>query len=146
MRESEGEKEKEREGEREGRGRGHSEYKVTYSFQHSLMEPRHLFSSCSEGAGGGRGQSLPDVHPESKHEDVREQQGGDEDFEELGGENPAFLHHSRLPHAERHGASGVSEVELFGGNVFRPTGPVHHPVRPFHQNILIPLFLHALLL
>lgn len=33
--------------------------------------PRHLFGLCSEGAGGGRGQSLPDVDPEDTKAAVR---------------------------------------------------------------------------
>lgn len=52
------------------------------------------------------------LSPQSECQDVRQEQGGNEHFEELGREHAPFLHGTRLPHAERHCAPGVAEVEL----------------------------------
>lgn len=63
--------------------------------------------------------------PQAQSQDVRQQQRRDEDFEELGGEDAAFLHGASLPHAEGHGAPGVTEVKLPEGE--RPESRFRKP-------------------
>lgn len=40
--------------------------------------------------------------PESECEEVRDEQGRDEDLEEICGEDPTLLHDSASPHTQRH--------------------------------------------
>lgn len=40
--------------------------------------------------------------PESQSEEVRDEQGRDEDLEEICGEDPTLLHDSASPHTQRH--------------------------------------------
>ena len=50
--------------------------------------------------------------PKADSDDVWEQQGRDEDFEEFGGEDTPFLHNAALPHAQGPRTSGMLEVKL----------------------------------
>lgn len=107
------------------------------------------------------GGSLARPHsPQPDGQQVREQQGREEDLQELRREDAPLLHHARVPHAERGRALRVLEEELpggthaserpcsgstetprprghsLGGDVFRPTGPVPYPVGVFLQDAL----------
>lgn len=73
----------------------------------------------SGGSLAGRCQTVKTLQkrhqfflPQAHSQDVWEQQRRDKDFEELSGEDAAFLHGTSLPHAERHRAPGVTEVKL----------------------------------
>lgn len=50
--------------------------------------------------------------PDAKSKDVRDEKGGDEDFEEFSGEDATILHDSTLPHTEGPWTSGMLKVEL----------------------------------
>lgn len=74
--------------------------------------------SASEGAGSG--QAPAHVDPQADGQQVREQQGRQEDFEKLGREHAPLLHDTRVPHAEGGCALRVLEQERLGGDIFRP--------------------------
>lgn len=50
--------------------------------------------------------------PEPHSEDVREDERGQENFEELGREDSSFLHHTGVPHAQSAGTLRVPQQKL----------------------------------
>lgn len=50
--------------------------------------------------------------PDAKSKDVRDEKGGNEDFEEFSREDATILHYSTLPHTKRNWTSGMLKVKL----------------------------------
>lgn len=73
---------------------------MTESKQHFL---KLIFEDCC----------FMDSHlPDAKSKDVRDEKGGNEDFEEFSREDATVLHYSTLPHTKRHWTSRMLKVKL----------------------------------